>query len=227
MRVFIFLALEMTVLSGTAFCQCPEAGLKTQSSTCDILSNLRVETKTCSTLNLKWKGKQNQVYIVRAVSTNIITAETYEAETLRYSCDFSGNCSAVIPVKVGMNITWSVQGRCTEGGITIYGYKQEGQSVTIPSCSVAPIIVSKTLRTYPNPTAGDLIVDYNGNVNDNTKFTVFDMTGQTILSVSNNAITKTSDGCKLNLHGLTSGSYLLNITNGKEMSQAKFIVFAH
>ncbi|MCW3110042.1 MAG: hypothetical protein JWQ09_4548 [Segetibacter sp.] len=224
MKFFIAFLLILIVFDKNCYSQCPQPGLKIRSTGCDSPSNLSVNNMTCSVLKVKWQGKQNQSYIVKAIGLDPITSKTYEAEASKYSCDNNGNCIATIPIREGTNVSLSVQGICTEGGATIYGYKMEGKEAYIPICKQVTNTTSKLLRAYPNPTTGDLTVGYNGSVTSNTTFSIFDISGKKAFTISGDAVTRTDDGYKINLHGLISGSYLLKVSNGKEESRTKFVL---
>ncbi len=223
MKAF-FIFIIGTLFCGKAFSQCPEPGLKIQSAACDSPSNLRVSAITCHELTVQWRGQQAGVYTIIARSVDSVTGNSYEAQASKYSCDADGNCRAVIPVKEGTYVTYSVQGVCTFGGSTINGYKCEGAKVYIPLCQQEPATTSGKVRVYPNPSTGTLIVEYDNASSAALQFAVFDMAGRNVFSSRGDVIPRANGGYRLDLHNLTTGTYLLFIDNGKEKSQVKFLL---
>lgn len=222
MKAVILLTILLNVLYETAFSQCPEPGLKIQSASCDSPRNLSVMAITCPALKVKWQGSQNQTYTIKATETDMLTGQVFETTASSYSCDNNGNCQAAIPVRENTKVNWSVQGNCTEGTNTLTGYQSVGAPVSIPLCQ--QIAGNSLLRVYPNPSNGDLTVEYSGDVSGKTTFTIFDMAGKKVFSQSGDAITSVNGGYKLDLHNLFSGTYLLKISNGKENRKAKFVL---
>jgi len=223
MKIPLFLFLVFNCIQ--TFSQCPQPGLQIQSASCDSASNLLVTAISCSEIKVKWQGNQGQSYTVKATGIDAVTNTNYEANVSNHSCGSDGNCQATIAVKENSVVNWSVQSTCTQGGGTISGFVANGMQVTIPACpKPGEIVDSKKLHAYPNPTIGDLTVDYSGMLSAYTKISVFDMTGKKVYSVSANTITRTNTGFKLDLHQLISGNYLLQIVNGKEQSQVKFVL---
>lgn len=223
-RVFLLSVLGVLTFWNSTLSQCPANGLKIYSDGCESPKSLTVAVPSCLALNVEWKGKPNQIYTINVISNDPVTGKIFEVELSKYSCDLLYNCNATVPVKEGMEINWSVQGVCKEDSTILYSYKSEGEKVSIPFCNEVPNIASLTLRVYPNPTNGNLTIDYSGQVTRNTKFTVLDVAGKEAFSKAGDGIQRTNAGYKLDLHNLIGGTYFLKISNGKDVRQAKFIL---
>jgi hypothetical protein len=200
--------------------QCPEQGLKIQSAACDSPSNARVKTVNCQELTVQWQGSADQQYTILATITDTVSGQTQQTTTTRYSCD-AGNCTAKVSVHASEHVTWSVQGSCANNGATFYGTPSQGAPVRVPACLVAQ---PGTLHVYPNPSSGQLVVDYTGEMSPQTKFTIVDMTGRQVFSLSGQEAARAGNGYKLDLRGLVSGSYLLKVSSPKEERHALFLL---
>ncbi len=223
MKFIFLLNLGLIILYDAAFCQCPQPGLKFQSATCNNPTNLKTTAILCSQLKVQWKDSRDEKYVVRATGINAVTQKSFETEVSKYSCDNNGNCQATIPVKEGTDVSWSVQGVCTQGNGTLYGYKVDGQQVTIPVCENTRS-GSNTLKAYPNPTAGNLIVEYDGSVTSDTKFIISDVSGKSVFSIPGTSVSRANNAYKLDLHHLNSGTYVLKLINGNDVRQVKFVL---
>jgi hypothetical protein len=153
-----------------------------------------------------------------------------ETKAAGYSCDENGNCAATISVKEGARVNWNVQSICSINGVTVYSPKVEGREAFIPYCQAITSLEktnssAETIRVYPNPTTGYLTVEFSSKAEGNTGFTVLDMSGKKVYYRSAGEVNKTNSGYQLDLHGLSSGAYLLEVHNGKEVSRVKFVLF--
>ena len=81
----------------------------------------------------------------------------------------------------------------------------------------------KTICVYPNPTTGYLTVEYYSKTAGNIEFKIYDVSGKMVFKQSGNAI-KTSNRYQLDLRGFAKGTYMLKLTNGKEVSQVKVVL---
>ena len=223
MKVIFLLYVALISLSSNIFCQCPQSGLKFQTSTCEMAKDLKLTSITCSEIKVIWQGNYNQKYIVKATSNNSLSNRVTTTNISDYSVDPDGNFQAVISVKPGNNINWSVQGICMQSNGTLNNYSLSGPQAYIPYCDANPSAI-KTLKAYPNPTTGELFVEYNGEISPNTSLTISDVSGKNVFPVSASAVTRLSNGYQLNVHNLVNGTYFLKIINGKDVSQVKFVL---
>lgn len=225
MKYILLKSFLLLISFNYSFSQCPHPGLNIQSTSCDSARNLQASAISCSQIKVQWQGSGSQSYVVRAIGITAANNASYEAGVSNYSCSKDGNCEAIITVKENSILSWSVQSACTQSNGTIYGFQANGKQVTVPFCSKndeakAPL----GLHVYPNPTTGSLTVDYKGTLTALTRISIFDMAGKKVYSVAGNAVSHTGTAFRLDLHALISGNYTLQVSNGKEISQAKFIL---
>ena len=79
------------------------------------------------------------------------------------------------------------------------------------------------LLIYPNPSAGNITVQYNSNYAGNIYLVVHDMRGGTIFSKTEQAV-KGGNTYHLNLHYVAPAVYYLELNNGNEQTREKFIM---
>jgi hypothetical protein len=84
--------------------------------------------------------------------------------------------------------------------------------------SVDSDIFSESISVYPNPTTGDLNVDFARNFGT-TNIDIINISGQRVLTASVEAI----GNKRLGTSKLSSGVYFANISNGTESTTVKFI----
>ncbi len=205
------------------FSQCPQPGLKFQTTACNGVNDLKVVETICSIIKVKWQGDYSQKYIVKATGVNISNNSTYEAEIQNYACDNDGNWEASISVKPGTTVNWSVHGKCIQENGLLTNYSVTGPQDYIPICTRTNPI-TQTLKAYPNPTSGELIVKFDGVITSNTKLTISDVSGKNVVSLSKESITRTSYGFKINVYNLATGTYFLNVINADEIGKVRFII---
>ena len=184
-----------------------------------------INSISCSSLDVKWRGNKNQAYIVKATFTDPATNNIVEAKGANISCDDYGNCGATIPVKEGNNVSWSVQAICSPQGITLYSSNAKGPDANIPLCEKKPDSSKvNAVHVYPNPTTNYLIVEYSGEVTGIIEFKIFDIAGKKVFDKFGNAVIKTNNQYKLDLRNLLAGIYLLKVNNGNEVTKTKFVL---
>ncbi len=83
--------------------------------------------------------------------------------------------------------------------------------------------VANTLSLFPNPAKGIVTLTYNSNTADNVQLRVYDKTGKLMFTKTEQAI-KGSNTYWLNLSHLINGIYNLQLNNGSEQSQVKFVI---
>ncbi len=83
--------------------------------------------------------------------------------------------------------------------------------------------IANTLSLFPNPTKGIVTVTYNSNTADNVQLRVYDKTGKLMFTKTERAI-KGSNTYQINFSNLINGMYNLQVNNGSEQSQVKFVI---
>lgn len=222
----LFLSVHLFAISNIDFSQqCPPSVLKIQSPICDTPKNLSVSNIKCTSAQLNWQGNKEQKYIVAAIGTG---NTLFEIDSAKYSCDENGNCSANIDVKEGITLNWNVQAICNINGVTIYSPKVEGKEMVVPYCqSIAANAKTDssnaTFRVYPNPTTGNLNVEYYSKVSGTVRLKVIDVNGKTLYIISNDARTG-NNNYSLNLRNLSPGTYVLELSSNGNVEKVKFVL---
>lgn len=209
--------------------QCPPSALKIQMPVCDSPINLRASIMDCSKLSVSWKGNNSQLYIVEAIYTASKSEDVTTKIVKEISCNDNGNCNAIIPVKEGVKVDWSIQSKCIVDDATFYSYKFEGKSVFIPVCTaisknrLSDDAQGRALHVYPNPASGHLKIAYYSSGSRNIQLKVFDAAGKMVITQAANS--KTGNNLySLNLSKLLPGVYMLTVNDGAHLSEAKFTV---
>ncbi len=83
--------------------------------------------------------------------------------------------------------------------------------------------IANTLLISPNPSYGIVTVTYNSNTAGNVQLHVYDKTGKLMFSKTEHAI-KGSNNYQLNLSNLINGIYNLQLKNGSENNEVKFVI---
>jgi hypothetical protein len=228
MKAFLSI-IQLLALSSSIFCQqCPPFALKIQSPLCDTPQDIKSVT-TCVSAKLNWKGNKDQRYIVQAIVTDDAANTLSDTKAADYSCNENGNCSATIAVKENERVNWNVQAVCNMNGAIIYSPVVQGTEVVIPSCRLIAgnnedinKNNSGNLKVYPNPTTGYLTVELGSKVKTNIKFTVVDVNGKKVFDRFGNVVSSINNNFQLDLHALSSGTYILEVRNGQEINRIKF-----
>lgn len=93
------------------------------------------------------------------------------------------------------------------------------RSAELPASDLGGAITS----IYPNPSNGSITVDYNSNADTNLEFFVIDVTGK-VLQMDKADATKGANAYQFDLNKLSNGIYFLRISNGAEVTHAKFLI---
>lgn len=220
MKNILLLIVSLLLLMGSAFSQCPPGFFKFQGPLCEKPANATIKELNCSTLEVKWKGSKDQTYIVKAgyldVATGKVTTVIDEWDIV-VSCTGAGHCTAVIPVTAGSTITWNVQAKCPNG---IYSDTLQGKAVTIPVCDEK----STSIHLYPNPTTGNISVEYLGYISGPVQFSVYDMSGKKIFGSTEVTTSGVNATFHFDLAGFAPGVYFLQARSEATVKTVKFMI---
>lgn len=223
MRTFFLITICLFIVITNSFCQCTQPGLKIQSPVCDTPRNLMVDSLAPAAMYIKWSGKKLREYIVTAFYSDPATNTEVKAKVSPVTCD-SNNCSAIIFVKEGIHVKWSVEAVCLVENASINSAAANGESTYVPS----PIdqnknmnIDEKGFNVYPNPSPGYLIIYYPVKIDGDIKFRIFDATGKQVFSKLE-SININASRYRLEIQNLVNGVYLLEINNGTKVNSTTF-----
>lgn len=197
--------------------QCPPSGLKIQMPLCDTPGNLRVSPLSCTSATLHWLGNSEQQYIVTLAGKDAADNLLFEEKSAKYACA-GGSCSAIITVQEGAKLSWSVQGICTVNGARIYSPVIQGREVVVPRCGLAAPELTKDmltnwLRVVPNPSTGQIVVQYNSTATAPATIKVYDGTGKAVFVTQVQAV-QGNNTYRLNLSTVAAGMYNMELLSG-------------
>lgn len=109
MKGTFLITIALVALANTVLSQCPKNGLKIQSANCEDPKNLSVNTVSCSSLEVKWRGNKAQTYIVKASAVNADQENATAIKASKAVCDNSGNCVASLEVTEVQLLTGQVK----------------------------------------------------------------------------------------------------------------------
>ena len=170
------------------------------------------------------------IVYLKDASGHILTY-TYTDGTGMYSFSALANCSYIIyPENYSFYTTPSsvITLSTSAESVTGINFKQHNTYGTITplsptSTSIATTIAQK-FNIYPNPTTGNIFIQWSNKTTGNADVTITDVTGRTVLSSTIN-INTASGQSQLNVNDLNNGIYLISIKgeglnyNGKVMVQ--------
>jgi thiol-disulfide isomerase/thioredoxin len=76
---------------------------------------------------------------------------------------------------------------------------------------------------YPNPSSGDLFVELSNATNENTKITIYDMSGKLVFQQEASNLSA-SEKIQISLNGIENGMYTVNVQNGEKFSTRNFVL---
>ena len=221
MKTILFLFI---LINTYAFSQCPQSGLKIQSKDCGEPKGLAVANIGCAEMKIKWIGNSDQTFIVNANYANSKSGEMTVARVSDISNE-NGTCTAIIEAEEGSTIKWNIQAICKGKGAKVYSPPVTGPDTYIPMCRrEKESTLLKGFAVYPNPSKGSLMVEYTGKTESSIMLNIFDINGKKVFSQNQNAISNTMNQYKLDLHDLPPGTYMLEVVNGSETKQNKFVM---
>jgi hypothetical protein len=100
-------------------------------------------------------------------------------------------------------------------------YKKEFASVPENNEVVSDVTVS----LYPNPVSSQATVSFELNENCNVSYQVFDMTGRMVMNQNMGRMNQGSHQVSVNAENLSSGSYILRLSQGAKNETVKFMVY--
>lgn len=99
-------------------------------------------------------------------------------------------------------------------------YKKDFESV--PE-NEEPVAISVSM--YPNPVAGQATLSFNVEESANVSYQVFDMTGRMVMNQTVGRLNAGEHQVNINAENLSSGSYILRLSQGANSASVKFLVY--
>ena len=99
-------------------------------------------------------------------------------------------------------------------------YKKEFTSVP-----ENPVVENVTVSMYPNPVSDQATISFNLESNANVSYQVFDMTGRMVMSKNIGQFGEGLHQVTINTENLSTGSYILRLSQGATSSAVKFLVY--
>ena len=88
-----------------------------------------------------------------------------------------------------------------------------------------PAVASVNVEMYPNPVRGQATVSFELNESSNVSYQVFDLTGRMVMNQTIGRMAEGSHQINVNVENLSTGSYILRLTEGANNTSVKFVVY--
>jgi hypothetical protein len=92
-----------------------------------------------------------------------------------------------------------------------------------PFKTAAADITAASMNVFPNPSAGNITVQYNSTTDASVNMLVFDVTGK-VMHTEIKAVNAGVNTFDLNLQSFNGGIYFMQIINGSDVTRSKFII---
>lgn len=225
MKTYLITAFTLLLSIGNAYSQCEGFSQKIASPVCTKPTDAKVISTSCTKLVVQWKGGNAQNFEVTATLKDISTNEATTITVSDITCDANNNWKATIPVIEGTKVSWGVQSICLIDDRTFYSYQLRGKEVAIPNCKSEQENFSKSItNVYPNPSTGNITVEYLSNSSGNVQFSIYDVNGKVLFTQAEKPEQGISATFEFHLADLMPGIYLLEARNGMEVSSKKFVL---
>ncbi len=165
---------------------------------------------------------ENDDQLWTAVGVTLTTADTLLGDSgikFRANTDWAVNWGErAFPIGIGTNGGPNIW--CMEGTYNVSLNTQSGEYVFSDPDGTETVLAPSDISIFPNPTSELLNIDLSEtNISGDISIQVFDMNGKRILSKTSNSIQVVLD-----LKGVKSGNYLVQITNDKYIIGKQFTV---
>lgn len=105
-----------------------------------------------------------------------------------------------------------------------YTLLAEISSSPFRTVELAPeVVASKLTNIYPNPSYGNMMVEYNSSSNAQVQLVAYDITGRVIFNQTSSA-NEGINTYQVNINNIASGLYVFEVRNGAEVSRMKFSI---
>jgi hypothetical protein len=193
-------------------------------------------TGNCNEVRISWKGNPQQTYIVSGTYTDRNTGLNTQVEAGNSITCNDTECTAILAVKPGNTLTWSIQAVEMLQGRTFYSYPFRGEQ---QGCEDAltdnrPLTASRSanndalkkglpvkteLMVYPNPATGELIIRWSDAYQGAANLSILDAGGKIM---KQSAIQKQQLNYldRISVSGLLPGIYFMQIKmqNGQSLT---------
>ena len=169
-----------------------------------------------------------QIYLLNASGTLIQQTQTDAAGNYSFSSLPVGTTYTVFPEALGYSTIayTSISLTSSAPSMTSAAFEQHSLSHTITPSATAVAAVTKAslIVVFPNPTTGNIFIQWSNKSIGNADVTISDLAGRTVLSSTIN-INAASGQSQLNVNDLNNGIYFISIKgagvnyNGKVMVQ--------
>ena len=88
-----------------------------------------------------------------------------------------------------------------------------------------PVVMETSVTVYPNPVSSFAKVSFEAEGNANVSYQVFDLTGRMVMNQNLGRMTEGAHEIEVDASTLSTGSYILRLTEGTRSSSVKFLVY--
>ena len=88
-----------------------------------------------------------------------------------------------------------------------------------------PSVANVNVSLYPNPVSSQATLSFELKESGNVSYQVFDMTGRMVMNQNMGRMNQGSHQVSVNAENLSSGSYILRLSQGAKNETVKFMVY--
>lgn len=89
-----------------------------------------------------------------------------------------------------------------------------------------PVVAAeKTVSIYPNPVVNQAVAQFEAEGTANVSYQVYDLMGRLVMNQNLGRLAEGMNEIEINMSGLSTGSYILRISEGARTATAKFLVY--
>lgn len=172
-----------------------------------------------STKTITWNVAGTATGAINTPNVNILISTNNGTSYTMLAANIPNNGSATVTIPT--NLANTAEGRIKiEAVNNIFYTVSKKLTIWDPNMSVEENEFSN-LKVYPNPTKDVVNIEFETATFGKTKFDIFDINGRLVKTTESDLLNETKH--QINIEQLTSGTYILVITNAKKTSSRKII----
>ena len=172
-----------------------------------------------STKTITWNVAGTNTGTINTPNVNILISTNNGDSYTMLASNVPNNGSATVTIPT--NLANTAEGRIKiEAVNNIFYTVSKKLTIWDPNMSVEENEFSN-LKVYPNPTKDVVNIEFETATFGKTKFDIFDINGRLVKTTESDLLNETKH--QINIEQLTSGTYILVITNAKKTSSRKII----
>jgi len=179
------------------------------------------------------KSDEHDFEFVRIVWQNQVLSESYDVQVSRNNdfsdlilslTDHSGLSYSLEDLEPETTYWWRVRGKNSDGWQS--AWSEVWTFITRKGTSVRDPYFVNELDLFPNPANDKINITLNSHTFETVSVSIYEFTGKLIATLSNFSIREGENQLILNVEGLNSGTYILSITNAKNLSAERIVIIS-